>query len=94
MLKEVTITTEPHDITFEVVMMRNAQLIHQTTQDFRSQLQSIRIQLRVDTLFRRQLEDGHVSFVPGYFSTLPELVNSSSGFDFDAAVTHFNAHME
>ena len=94
MLKEVTIRTGPYDITFQVLTVRNAQLIHQTTQVFRSHFQSICIKLRADTLFSCQLEDGRVSFVPGYFSTLPELVNSSSGFDFNAAVTHFNAHME
>ena len=43
MLKEVTITTEPYDITFEVLMMRNAQLIHQTIQDFLSRFIFIHI---------------------------------------------------
>ena len=94
MVNEVSIPTEPHDITFDTFMVRNEQVIQQTIQDFRSRFRSIRIQLRADVLFSRQLEDGRVSIVPGYFSTPPELVNSSSEFDLDAAIAHFNAQVE
>ena len=42
-LNEVTIRTESYDITFEGFMVRNAQLIHQTIQDFLSRFRFIRI---------------------------------------------------
>ena len=75
-------------------MGRNSQFIHQTINDYRSLYRSIRVQLRADVLFSRQLGDGRESIVAGYFSKPPEIINSSSDFDFDAAVAHFNAQIE
>ena len=75
-------------------MGRNSNLIRQTTEEFRSRFQSIRVQLRADVLFSRQLDNGRMQTVTFYFHALPSLVNDSLDFDLDAAVANFNAQIE
>ena len=55
---------------------------------------SVKVQLHVDVIMSRDLVDGETVRVPGYFITTPQLVNSSTSYDFEAAITDLNRQID
>ena len=95
-VSETTLSTNDNDTTVDAFLSANAEHIRETIKHARAQLRSVRVQLRIDILFSRQIDNQtHIQTTMGYFSTQPELVNSSNPeIDINAAVAAINNQIE
>jgi len=95
-ISETTLPTHENDITVEGFFNANAEQIQETIEHARAQLRSVRVQLRIDILFSRQVDNQtRMQTAMGYFSTRPEEVNSSSPeIDINAAIANINNQIE
>jgi len=95
-VSETTLPTHANDTTVGGFLNANAEQIQETIEHARAQLRSIRVQLRIDILFSRQVyNQTSQQTVMGYFSTQPEVVSSSSPeIDINAATANFNNQIE
>ena len=55
---------------------------------------SIRVQFRADVIFTRQLDNGDEMRVPGYFSSIPQDVNSTQSVDLNELARELSAQVD
>jgi len=72
-VSETTLPTHGNDITVDGFLNANAEQIQETIEHARAQLRSVRVQLRIDILFSRQVDNQtRVQTTMGYFGTRPK----------------------
>ena len=90
---EVDIPAVVDDISFGVFFERQSNEIRRIVNDYRRRLGSVRVHVRADTSFTREVE-GIVQRVPGYFGTRPQDVNDADGLDVNVILNELNIEVE
>jgi len=93
-VSQTDIPTDTSDVSMEVFATRSADVVDDVIADHLQRLRSMMVQLHVDILMLRDFGDGEPSRVPAYFITSPQLVNWSSPFDLEAAISDINRQVD
>jgi len=91
-VSETMLPTYESDTTVDGFLNANVEHIRETVEHALAQHRSVRVQFRIDILFRRHT-DNHTAM--GYFSTRPEVINSSTReIDIDAVIANYNSQID
>ena len=90
---EVDIPAVVGDISFGVFFEHQSDEIRRIVDDYRRRLGSVRVHVRADTSFTREVE-GIIQRVPGYFGTRPQDVNDADGLDVNVILNELNIEVE
>jgi len=92
-VNEVNIPTARGTESFDSFVTTNRGVIQAFVEDYRRNYGSIRVHVRVDAIFTREVEDG-VQRIAAYFSTAVQDIDSSQQFDLQSVAADLSAQAD
>ena len=80
-VNEVNIPTARGTESFDSFVTTNSELINAFVEDYRRNYGSIRVHVRVDAIFTREVEGGLLQRIPAYFTSTMQDIDSTQQMD-------------